>query len=168
MWKCYKESSGNKNEKGMDPKLQFIIGLTAGLTSGLVVWLWSRHKRQQVKNLPESHPHILLETTWPEAEQPEEAVLSAFDPSNLSSGYIHAVIQNLEDCALKWNEPAAVKFVTTGKGIRPGYQIETASGNQFQTFSGSNHLQRSPERKFNPKNLTIRHYTKDDLKTMIK
>jgi len=82
--------------------------------------------------------------------------------------YISAVLENLEACEQAWGEPAYVRFVTTGKGIKPGYQIKAVSGVNFQTFAGRNHVQRSPNQRLSNRaprtpHLTTKKYTKEDL-----
>jgi len=155
--------------KTINPILRFIIGLAAGVAFGLIIRQWMKENRQRgQRDLDLTYQEVPLEVPQPRGSEPELAQVEEFNMSKMNPNYISAVSENLEDCEQTWGEPAYVRFVTTGKGIRPGYQIEAVSGVNFQTFAGRNHVQRNPNRRLSNRaprtpHHTTKKYTKEDL-----
>ena len=163
MSKCC-HSRAASSGKTINPILRFIIGLAAGVAFGLIIRQWMKENRQRgQRDLDLTYQEVPLEVPQPRGSEPELSKVEEIDLAKMSPNYISAVSENLEDCEQAWGEPAFVRFVTTGKGIRPGYQIEAVSGVNFQTFAGSNHVQRSPNRRLSTAHLTTKKYTKEDL-----
>jgi len=153
--------------KTINPILRFIIGLAAGVAFGLFIRQWMKDNRQRGQR-DHTHQEVLLEVAQPRGSEPELAQVEEFNMAKMNPNYISAVLENLEACEQAWGEPAYVRFATTGKGIKPGYQIKAVSGVSFQTFAGRNHAQRSPNQRLSNRaprtpHLTTKKYTKEDL-----
>lgn len=161
--------------KTINPILRFIISLAAGVAFGgffvekHIIRQWMKENRQRgQRDLDLTYQEVPLEVPQPRGSEPELAQVEEFNMAKTSPKYISAVSENLEACEQAWGEPAYVRFVTTGKGIRPGYQIEAVSGVNFQIFAGRNHVQRSPNQRLSNRaprtpHLTTKKYTKEDL-----
>jgi hypothetical protein len=156
--------SNQSSGKTINAILRFMIGIAAGVAFGLIIRQWMKENRQRgQRDLELTHQEVPLEVPQPRGPEAELSTVEEIDLSKTSPNYISAVSENLEDCEQAWGEPSFVRFVTTGKGIRPGYQVEAISGVNFQTFAGSNHVQRSPNRRLSTAQLTKKKYTKEDL-----
>jgi hypothetical protein len=150
----------------------FLVGIIAGALGGLTLWLLLRERKRPEKPLSPSagkgnRDEILIEgpTSIPVEATPRGEVEKEvpFEVSRLSRPYLEAVLSNLDACSQEWHEAAWVRFGTTGKGLRPNYQIESESGKEYKTFSGNTHARRASSQPFRPENLTLRRYSRQEL-----